>query len=998
MANDVEVKIGANTTSLEDALQNSGKAVRKALDKISEGFAKIQHDFAQGFTLDTRATEEALKRSKQVFNDTRTDLEKYHSKLNELNALHKIGAIDATTHARALKQLEKPPSGLLAKLKEGVDGVKASFDKLNPVVEIFNAGMKIGEKLKQAADGVKDMDTEARKMGNALGIGADEAHVLNTALGSVFQDKATYISAASTLSQNIHKNGAAFERLGISTKDAQGKLLPMSTLLGNTTSKLLEYKEGADRNIMSNQLLGKSWDEVENIAKLTPQVMADAAKEVRDYHKELDPEAVKRYSEAMSSASGAFEGIQTAIGKAAMPALSTLGEWLGSIGPGLTEVMIETINVLNAAFESIAVVAQVLWDAISTIFSGIADDIAASLGGESITTMQFFVNCIKVIEAAFIGLRIGVEISIETIKAILATVVTGCIQVGTAVSRALALDFEGAKEAWRQGGRDMAAIIDESGKRMVEIATKGNEDLQKALLPPDATAAPKHVTKGHLSANSLEAGNGKSSGTRTTKSAPKAKTATEPPPAQPAPTPDGEIAQLKAQLDNFKLSQNERLRIATDIADKIQQKQNSDPAEYEAAQQKIIEIDRQKEQELLRLAEETTSKRQEQRLAAIDVAEMLAKQEVENGTKTQEQLLEAQREFEKQRYEISKEGLQRRQTLLDMQGNDKDMVAQLKLLQEKEKLDKDYASKQKVEMSKLQDLMGKLKLSGIEIWKEMQNTISTSATDNFQKVLKKTLSFRDAMKNIWNDIGKSFKDMAMKKASDLAVEQAKELAGTAATKAKGLAISAATAAKDLAIQVANSAQKVAVWIFGEEAKTTATVAGNATRTASDWLAAAESVAASAWSAITKVMNYAWEAMAGAYNAMVGIPIVGPALAVGAGALAFGAVAGLVGNIASASGGYDIPAGINPMTQLHEEEMVLPKPYANVIRDMASSGAAPGAANAGGNAAGMSEGGGSAINLHVHALDAKSVRDYFKSNSHTLAPGLRQLARNFTPVK
>ncbi len=38
-------------------------------------------------------------------------------------------------------------------------------------------------------------------------------------------------------------------------------------------------------------------------------------------------------------------------------------------------------------------------------------------------------------------------------------------------------------------------------------------------------------------------------------------------------------------------------------------------------------------------------------------------------------------------------------------------------------------------------------------------------------------------------------------------------------------------------------------------------------------------------------------------------------------------------VASAARGYDIPKGLNPLTQLHEEEMVLPQKYANVIRGM-----------------------------------------------------------------
>ena len=70
-----------------------------------------------------------------------------------------------------------------------------------------------------------------------------------------------------------------------------------------------------------------------------------------------------------------------------------------------------------------------------------------------------------------------------------------------------------------------------------------------------------------------------------------------------------------------------------------------------------------------------------------------------------------------------------------------------------------------------------------------------------------------------------------------------------------------------------------------------------------------------------------------------IPVVGVGLAAvirGMGYASAALTAGMA--IASAEGGYDIPAGTNPITQLHEQEMVLPKAQANVIRDMAAGGA------------------------------------------------------------
>jgi lambda family phage tail tape measure protein len=51
--------------------------------------------------------------------------------------------------------------------------------------------------------------------------------------------------------------------------------------------------------------------------------------------------------------------------------------------------------------------------------------------------------------------------------------------------------------------------------------------------------------------------------------------------------------------------------------------------------------------------------------------------------------------------------------------------------------------------------------------------------------------------------------------------------------------------------------------------------------------------------------------------------------------------GIMGDVIvpSAAGGFDIPAGSNPMTQLHEREMVLPKQHADVIRGLANGGGA-----------------------------------------------------------
>jgi hypothetical protein len=64
-----------------------------------------------------------------------------------------------------------------------------------------------------------------------------------------------------------------------------------------------------------------------------------------------------------------------------------------------------------------------------------------------------------------------------------------------------------------------------------------------------------------------------------------------------------------------------------------------------------------------------------------------------------------------------------------------------------------------------------------------------------------------------------------------------------------------------------------------------------------------------------------------------------------GAPAFGAAmaatAASYGALASASGGFDIPAGMNPLTQLHQKEMVLPAHIAEPLRDQLAGGGGSG---------------------------------------------------------
>ena len=160
--------------------------------------------------------------------------------------------------------------------------------------------------------------------------------------------------------------------------------------------------------------------------------------------------------------------------------------------------------------------------------------------------------------------------------------------------------------------------------------------------------------------------------------------------------------------------------------------------------------------------------------------------------------------------------------------------------------------------------------------------------------------------------------------------------------------------------------------------TSASQAGDIARVASQDTAITAGKTAEAAAGSTTVFGDANKAASGAYSAVAGIPIVGPILAPAAAVAAFTAV--MAYDVFSAEGGFDIPAGLNPVTQLHEREMVLPASIAEPLR----SGLAGGGNRAGGD-------------IHIHAVDAASFQRLLSNNKGAVAKALRGAHRAFDPA-
>src|SRR3972149_1822123 len=127
-------------------------------------------------------------------------------------------------------------------------------------------------------------------------------------------------------------------------------------------------------------------------------------------------------------------------------------------------------------------------------------------------------------------------------------------------------------------------------------------------------------------------------------------------------------------------------------------------------------------------------------------------------------------------------------------------------------------------------------------------------------------------------------------------------------------------------------------ILFEKEATAATIAGETERFSVESLFAKKGLIMRIAYAIKDIIINAYQAAAGAFKAIAGIPIIGPILAVGAGAAAFGIVAGFAKKIASFEKGTGLE-GVrnNGPAMLHKGEIVLNKKESDAYRAGANDG-------------------------------------------------------------
>lgn len=324
-------------------------------------------------------------------------------------------------------------------------------------------------------------------------------------------------------------------------------------------------------------------------------------------------------------------------------------------------------------------------------------------------------------------------------------------------------------------------------------------------------------------------------------------------------------------------------------------------------------------------------------LGRVEAERAAAQVSLDLGQMNKAQFLALEEQFEQQRFEIQSAALVERMKMLGMDPN----TNPVEFARIKNQL---LELEQQHELKRIQ-LRGQALQEDMQVWGNLSNRMGGLWDKGMQAMLNGTLTWRNSIKAI---------------GAELAAWFAMEVVG----------------------------KQVKTWIAGEALKIAQKMGFVAAEKAIEAGSSAATVGIKATEATAVVGANAAEAASGAAASVAAIPGIGWLMIAGVFAATMAMVMGATKGIKSAAGGYDIPRGINPLTQLHEEEMVLPKEDANVIRSLRGGGA--------GND-GTPAGVGDQFHFTIYSPDTGGMRQLLLNNKAALVAAMRSAARDFHHV-
>lgn len=714
--------------------------------------------------------------------------------------------------------------------------------------------------------------------------------------------------------------------MGVSATEANAWRIAIGDVYGST-DEFTGLLQGLDRQLKKNEdgfnAMGVATRDANGNLRDQKDIALDALGVLRDYKEGTDRNlaaqdlfgrGVKVTSELLDLNA---QRIEDAKEKA-----EALGEVVG-------QENVEAVSAYRAAMNDAGDVIEAVWKAVGDQLMPVMTELANFLAENGPDAVRAMKVAVGILATAFDGLAFAAQSAWAVIKAGIQSIGTVIGGFSVAISKAFSGDFAGAKA---EMSTMLGAVKDNWGAAYDTILAKAERTRDRLFSRIDGTtttATASGAGKKRYKGDGDDDDDGKKKKKSNSNKEALRKAAEE--------RKRNFQAQLEQYREDIQAAENnydKKIEIAKKAEQKIAEFYGVDSKEAKKAHAEVLKYEKEKNEQILRLDMARHDAIRMNKMAEVDEARADAELEYQIGAISYGQRLELEKQFEDQRLEIQREALAEREALIDPKKNPEE-YARIN----NEILALEIEHQHAIGNIRRQQL-AEFSAPAANMFSSMEQSFATAA----QGIILRTASLRDTLKGLYQQVTQAYVAETTKMLAQKAIAAIKETT--------------------LGRWVAGQLTSIQAWASGQ------------------------SMAIKATETTTNVAKDAVQGGAAAGKAMAGIPYVGPVLALAAMAAIFAAIMSLGGGgggstttttmteLPSAAGGFDIPAGINPLTQLHEREMVLPAEHADAIRGMAGGG------------------GGGPMNVTIHALDGASVRRVLMDNKGELARALRSAARDF----
>lgn len=790
-----------------------------------------------------------------------------------------------------------------------------------PAIAAFAALSAAVMAARAAIERTAQMTQNAMELGRALGITASEAQTYLLALEDIDASQGDMIAASKGMSRQLRENEQEMNALGLVTRDTAGNLRPLNDLVVDGVAVLNQYKEGTDRAMVSQRLFGRGIDGSSNLLLLNKEVLQEDAKAAEELGLQIGAKGVaawKDFDAASDRAGFSLKGVTKAIGDQLIPIATDLINLFNAVMPAAIVVIRGALGGLATAFYAVKNGVVVLWETINAMVVTVAEPLRA---------MSFAMS--KALRGDFAGAAAEINGIGGVISGAWSGAMARMTESSADASSKIAALWSKDTAVGGNGGSDGSKNFKDKKEKGAGKAESRTSQWETELAEMKTAFQEQSNAEGQFRQFSTESelkfwqDKLRLTTKGTSENLSIRKKVADLQQAINKDAFDAEIAMLRKQEAEAGNNAAKKLQIAEKEVAEIGRVYGLGSKEYEKAEQRRVQIAREATNQIQQIKDSALETERNRALAMVDADEDIARLSLDIGAITKEQLLAQEMQFEQRRNEIKMQALNDRLTLADPES---DPVKYAQLKAQIEALE--ILHQQKMRQISVQQASAAAQ-PGANLFRGMEDAYERALTG----MLTRTMTFRQALNSVYKQIFTTFlQEMVTKPLAQMMVRFVRE---TILHKLMGQS--------QVQSQVAASTQTMTT----KATEATAVVGSNAA-----------------------------EAASGAAASQASIPYVGWALAGAAFAATLAMVMGAKSSIKSASGGYDVPAGVNPVTQIHAEEMVLPAHLANPMREMLAGG-----------------GGGGGININISALDGHSVKRVLVDNKHAVAAAIRAASRD-----